>query len=77
MPDLEDLVKKTNSEYMEAVDDEQEILDEYFSRSREGIPKKVLDDDEIQAIDEASRRVQMKHLAFLDAFLAWNESQGL
>ena len=77
MLDLEDLVKKTNSEYMEAVDDEQEILDEYFSRSLGGFPKKLLDDEEIQAIDEASQRVQSKHIAFVDAFLAWNESQGL
>ena len=76
MPELDDLVKKTNSEYMEAVDDEQEVLEKYFSRSRGDFPKRVLDDEEIQAIDEASRRVQMKHLAFVDAFLAWNDSQG-
>ena len=77
MPDLEDLVNKTNAEYMEAVDDEQEILEEYFGRGRLGLPTRVLDDEQIQAIDEASQRVQMKHLAFVDAFLAWNESQEL
>jgi hypothetical protein len=77
MPELEDLVKKTNAEYMEAVDDEQEILEEYFGRSRLGLRIKVLDDEEIQAIDEASQRVQRKHIAFVDAFLAWNDSQGL
>lgn len=76
MPDLEDLVKRTQAEYLEAVDDEQDVLEEYFIRSREGLPMRVLDDDEAKAIDEASQRVQMKHLAFVDAFLAWNDSQG-
>ncbi|MDA0988917.1 MAG: hypothetical protein O2783_07340 [Chloroflexi bacterium] len=76
MPDLEDLVKKTQAAYLEAVDDEQDVLEEYFSRSREGLPMRVLDDDEAKAIDEASQRVQMKHLAFVDAFLALNDSQG-
>ena len=76
MPELDDLVNRTNSEYMAAVDDEQEVLEKYFSRGREGLPKRMLDDEEIQAIDEACRRVQMKHIAFVDAFLAWNESQG-